>query len=239
MSSWDLNAGRRREQIRSGIDVSYVHVLTPAILDCLPQPDGRVWSRLLDVGCGPGVLAERLSSAGWRVTGIDRSPAMIEIARRDCGERNGLSFIEADLSRVPDFFGAAAFDVVVANMSLTGVTELGSGLQAMRRVLRRRGRLILTDVHPWFWRQYKGHNDLSYWECVERTEPFTISLDSNPLPAPTKVVYRPLHELCGAIARAGFLIQLLTEPKPRPNIEKKYPEPWRYPRFIVVAARTR
>jgi len=239
MSVWDLNAERRREQIRSGVDISYIHVLTPAILESLPKPDGRVWSRLLDAGCGPGVLAEQLWEAGWKVTGIDRSPAMIEIARRDSGKRDGLTFLQADLSHLPDLFGTAAFDAVVANMSLTGVADLRSNFRALRKVLRRRGRMVLTDIHPWFWRQYRGHADLSYWKRVELVEPFTISLDSNPLPSATQVVYRTLHELCGAIAEAGFLIERVAEPKPPPDIEAKYPEPWRYPRFILVAARTR
>lgn len=239
MNGWDLNAERRRRQITSGIDLSYAHVLTPAILKSLPKPDGRVWSRLLDAGCGTGALAERLWGVGWRVTGIDKSPAMVEIARRDSGERDGLVFLEADFSQLPTLFGAGAFDVVVTNMSLTGVTDLRPSLRALRKVVRRRGRLVLTDVHPWFWRQYKGHTELTYWDTVGLAEPLAISLDPAPLPAPVQVVYRPLHELCEAVTEAGFLIQRVAEPRPPADIEAQYPQPWRYPRFILVVAGTR
>jgi hypothetical protein len=117
--------------------------------------------------------------------------------------------------------------------------DLLPALRALRRVLRRRGRLVLTDVHPWFWRHYKGHAELSYWKTLQLVEPFTISLDPKPLPAPTSVVYRPLHDLCRAIAGAGFVIERLEEPKPEPEIEAMYPKPWRFPRFIVIVASTR
>src|SRR5258708_5572736 len=37
--------------------------------------------RVLDVGCGSGLLARKLLDAGFAVTGVDASPAMIELAR--------------------------------------------------------------------------------------------------------------------------------------------------------------
>jgi len=41
----------------------------------------RSGQRILDVGCGPGWLSEFLARFGYRVTGVDISPAMIEVAR--------------------------------------------------------------------------------------------------------------------------------------------------------------
>src|SRR5262249_45311092 len=39
-------------------------------------------AEVLDVGCGPGWLSEYLARCGFRVTGIDISPDMVEIARQ-------------------------------------------------------------------------------------------------------------------------------------------------------------
>jgi 2-polyprenyl-6-hydroxyphenyl methylase/3-demethylubiquinone-9 3-methyltransferase len=47
-------------------------------------------ARVLDVGCGGGLFAEALARAGAQVTGIDLSPAMIEVARLHAAEA-GLS----------------------------------------------------------------------------------------------------------------------------------------------------
>src|SRR3990170_7260503 len=46
--------------------------------------------RVLDVGCGGGILAERFAEAGSLVTGIDLSPVAIEAARRHA-EAGGLN----------------------------------------------------------------------------------------------------------------------------------------------------
>ncbi|WP_018503633.1 class I SAM-dependent methyltransferase [Parafrankia discariae] len=61
MLDWDHNA--------------YYHRL---LLRQLPQPSRRV----LDVGCGAGAFAARLAQRSERVDAVDRSPAMIEEARR-------------------------------------------------------------------------------------------------------------------------------------------------------------
>jgi SAM-dependent methyltransferase len=236
LTAWDRNARRRRDQIIEGVDLSYDYVLTPAILRHLPPTDREAGKRLLDVGCGPGALAARLREAGWAVTGVDESSSMIDIAREDHGENDGLSFLVATVSQLPELFQPGSFDAAVANMSLTGVVDPTESLRAIRKVLRMRGILVLTDVHPWFWRLYKAHNELSYWEPQVLEEPFTISLDPQPLPAPTPVAYRPLENLCDAIVAAGFDIARLTEPRPDPDVEEQYPQPWRYPRFIVVTA---
>jgi SAM-dependent methyltransferase len=239
MTAWDANAERRTQQITSGIDLSYLHVLMPAVMSSLPIPDGRAWRKVIDAGCGPGVLAKELAGEGWSVTGVDQSSAMIESARRNCKGLGNVTFVEGELTQLPALFKAGSFDAVVANMSLTGLHDTRPALRALRTALRRRGRLVIADIHPWFWRQYKGHTELSYWKTVGLVEPFTISLDPKPLPAPTPVVYRSMEDLHGAIAGAGFLVEKLMEPRPEPEIEARYPQPWAYPRFIVLAARTR
>jgi SAM-dependent methyltransferase len=68
-------------------------------------------SRILDLGCGPGLYASRLSQLGHTVTGIDYSPASIQYAR-ELAEKAGLSitFIEQDL-RQADF--GEGFDLVM------------------------------------------------------------------------------------------------------------------------------
>ena len=49
---------------------------------------------ILDIGCGPGVKSEYISSKGFRVTGMDFSEKMIEIAKR---EVKGVDFFTGDI----------------------------------------------------------------------------------------------------------------------------------------------
>ena len=56
--------------------------------------------RVLDLGSGPGFLAEKLLAGGKAVTSIDINDAMIEIARRRCGASPGFSAVKANVERL-------------------------------------------------------------------------------------------------------------------------------------------
>ena len=57
-----------------------LHVLNPARLQFIAAQAKLHGAQVADVGCGGGLLAEELVRAGAQVTGIDMSPAMIEVA---------------------------------------------------------------------------------------------------------------------------------------------------------------
>lgn len=108
----------------------------PVILDAVPAGCGAA----LDVGCGDGLLAARLASRCATVTGIDRDPGMVALARKRAPD---LTFVEADFLAHP--FGDASFDFVCAN---TSVHHMGTeaALRAMARVLRPGGRLAVVGL---------------------------------------------------------------------------------------------
>jgi len=87
--------------------------------------DGYAGKRILDVGCGGGIFAEALASAGAHVTGIDASPRSIESARRHAAAQGlGIEYevAEAETFEAPDRFDSVfAVDVLehVANINLT------------------------------------------------------------------------------------------------------------------------
>ena len=58
-----------------------LHDLNPARLDYIDARVGLAGSRVLDVGCGGGLLAEGMARRGARVTGIDLAPGALEVAR--------------------------------------------------------------------------------------------------------------------------------------------------------------
>jgi ubiquinone/menaquinone biosynthesis C-methylase UbiE len=111
----------------------------PVILGAVPPGCGPA----LDVGCGDGMLASRLAERCAEVTGIDRDPRMITLARERAGESARLKFVEADFLAHP--FEAASFDFVCANTSLHHM-DFADALTAMARVLRPGGRLAVIGL---------------------------------------------------------------------------------------------
>src|SRR4051812_1715352 len=87
----DAIAETRHRQISSGEDISFNHVVAPTALRLL-EPASR--AHILDIGCGTGDFALRLSSIAGQVTGIDSSSKSIALARDVCGARQNVKFVE-------------------------------------------------------------------------------------------------------------------------------------------------
>lgn len=98
---------------------------------------------VLDVGCGTGIQLATYEQAGCRVTGIDASPAMLEVARRRLGR--GASLTVGDAAHMP--YPDRAFDLVLAATVLHEMPPVvrTAALAEMKRVLRPGGRILLVD----------------------------------------------------------------------------------------------
>jgi len=59
---------------------AYDDLILPRLLHALARHTQRVW-RVVDLGIGTGDLVVALARAGYAVVGVDRSPAMLEVAR--------------------------------------------------------------------------------------------------------------------------------------------------------------
>jgi SAM-dependent methyltransferase len=101
---------------------------------------------VLDVACGPGLVACALAPFARHVTGIDLTPAMIDQARarqRSTGLTN-LTWFVGDAVPLP--FPDAAFSVVVTRYSFHHFLDPNAVLTAMVRACRPGGRVGVVDV---------------------------------------------------------------------------------------------
>jgi SAM-dependent methyltransferase len=100
-------------------------------------PGGIDAPRVLDVGCGSGLLCQLAAERRARVSGIDACPALLEIAH----ERTpGADLREGDLAALP--FADRSFDVVTGANAFQFAPQPGDGFAESARVLRRGGRLV-------------------------------------------------------------------------------------------------
>ncbi len=101
----------------------------------------------LDVACGSGKLTAelaRIAGSEGHVVGLDFSPQMLEIARRD---HPGIEFLEGDALKLP--FDDAGFDASTIAFGLRNLSDPVNGLREMRRVVKPGGRsVVLEFVRP-------------------------------------------------------------------------------------------
>jgi ubiquinone/menaquinone biosynthesis C-methylase UbiE len=106
---------------------------------------------LLDVACGFGRHAIPLAAAGFAVTGVDRSAALLAEARRRAqaaaGERTP-TLVEADYRELP--FADASFDAALnldTSLGYLGDEEDTDVLREIGRVLKPGARLVIETMH--------------------------------------------------------------------------------------------
>jgi SAM-dependent methyltransferase len=114
--------------------------LDRALLGALLEQAGTE-AIVADVGCGPGHVAGWMAASGARCVGIDLSPAMVTLGRR---EYPGVEFRQGDLLALPA--GHREFGAVVAFYSIIHLEagELGPAFAEMARVLRPGGRALVS-----------------------------------------------------------------------------------------------
>lgn len=110
---------------------SFVSVLGHEVLSLLDPKPGEA---VLDLGCGDGALAERITEAGARVTGLEPDPSMASAARA-----RGLDLFEQDAH---DPFGTAEYDAIFSNAALHWMREPERVLANAHAALRPGGRLV-------------------------------------------------------------------------------------------------
>jgi SAM-dependent methyltransferase len=120
-----------------GIQEPRQRPLYDALLDAVAiKPGGK----LLDAGCGSGVVCVLGAERGLDVTGIDASPAFIDVARERCPDGQ---FSIGDLREALPF-EACSFDAVVFSNSLQFVSNRDDAMREVARILRPGGRVAIA-----------------------------------------------------------------------------------------------
>lgn len=112
-------------------------------------------SRILDVGCGVGYdvigMAKRHEAAA--ITGVDLSPALLDIARQRAGTLANVTFAAANGTQLP--FADGVFDAARIDRSLQHVERPDQIVGEMTRVTRDRGTVLAAEPD---WGTFVLHN---------------------------------------------------------------------------------
>lgn len=176
-------------------NASFVPELGASILERLAPQRGE---RILDLGCGDGVLTMKLVAAGAAVVGVDASPAMIAAA-----SARGLDARVMD-ARALTF--EAEFDAVFSNAALHWIPEADAVARGVRRALRPGGRFVV---------EFGGHTNVAAIATAIRAV-----LTRRAIPFAWPWYYPAADEYRAVLEAEGFRVdevRLFPRPTPLPS----------------------
>ncbi|HEY2144805.1 MAG TPA: bifunctional 2-polyprenyl-6-hydroxyphenol methylase/3-demethylubiquinol 3-O-methyltransferase UbiG [Steroidobacteraceae bacterium] len=124
-----------------------LHDLNPVRLSYIEHGERLSGARVLDVGCGGGILSEAMARCGAQVLGIDLSRAVLDVAELHALE--GKLSIEYQAIAAEELAAQrpAAFDLVTCMEMLEHVPDPAAALSAMARLVKPGGNVILSTLN--------------------------------------------------------------------------------------------
>jgi trans-aconitate methyltransferase len=174
----------------------FVADLASGVVELLAPRPGEA---ILDLGCGDGVLTERLAATGAVMTGVDASAGMVARARA-----LGLNVHQASADAMAY---AGEFDAVFSNAALHWMPDAKAVLAAVHRALRPGGRFVA---------EMGGHGNIAAIRTALQAVLSRFGIDAEAMAAsfyPSPAEYRRLLQDAGFIVRS---IELIPRPTPLP-----------------------
>jgi ubiquinone/menaquinone biosynthesis C-methylase UbiE len=209
------------------------YMINPAILDLLGPVEGKA---VLDVACGEGHFSRKLAELAngkIRITGIDASEKLIEIAKQrnktfsDC-----IQLQIGDASRMEQV-PSKAFDIAICNMALMFIKRYEDAIHEVARALKPGGIFVFSLLHPCFltpgsdWIMDDAHGSGKGKRIGWKTDNYHLRLAARDVlfvcdSQETYYFCRTLEDYARTLRKNGFVVTDLREPlPPKAMMERK------------------
>jgi ubiquinone/menaquinone biosynthesis C-methylase UbiE len=238
MKEWDEASESWVDFVRQGKDYYRDELNNPAAFRLIGNVRGQL---VLDLACGEGYNTRILAKKGAKVTGVDFSTRLIELARiEEAKEKLGIDYHvadAADLSR----FSSNHFNIVTCFMALQDIKNYRKAISEVARVLKIKSRFVFSIPHPCFEMVVDKGNRIStttrYFGAAE--DHIYWKMERLPKPFESTSFHRTLTEYFTVFHKNRLLVRRLVEPQPtKRGIEKHPPlrEVLLRPQSVVIEA---
>ena len=203
-------------------------VIFPALLPLISKKEQDFKGlRIIDLGCGQGVLTRKLAKLGARTTGVDLATSLIAIAKKRGSESIPIQYIKADITDMlsnnnnlkfdlkPETYDFATLVLTIQNLEM-----IRPVFKAANKLLKTNGSIIIVMMHPAFripkqadW-YYDDKTNKQGRVVYQYLNPTKIEITTHPGEANSSVTYhfhRPLKHYLNALAAEGFSLSFIDE----------------------------
>lgn len=128
-------------------DFRPLHEINPLRLDYIRQRTNLAGSKVLDVGCGGGILAEAMARKGASVTGIDMAEKPLAVARlHQIESGTSVEYLQSTAEALADEH-PASFDIVTCLEMLEHVPSPRTVVAACQELVKPGGDVFLSTIN--------------------------------------------------------------------------------------------
>ncbi len=213
----------------------------PAMRGLLPDVEGK---NILDLGCGYGHnCLDFVKRGAAKVVGVDISEKMLDVATRESVHEK-IEYVNMSMTDIERLDGG--FDLIYSSLAFHYVEDFERFARSMYAAMNTGGCLLFSQEHPIVTatKDGKGHFNRDENGCKVS---YTFSNYNEP---GKRMVHwyvdgvikyhRTLGQIITYLARAGFIIETVTEPLPEEWAVEKFPEivkEYLKPNFLIVRAK--
>lgn len=237
---YNNNAAEYVRHVRDKNDSIY-HSLyeKPAMYSLLPELSGK---SVISIGCGSGEDCNQLSLKGAEVTGIDISEGLIGIAEESYPK---CQFQVMDMEKLE--FDDNSFDFAYSSLAIHYLEDWTKALKEAFRILKPGSGYLFSCGHP-------VYSAAEHIRADDRVSEYQLVWSKDKTTETTTVIgdyvnrramnfndwicwHESIGEICSEIAAAGFVIELIHEPKPLDKMKDVAPNDYavltKIPNFII------
>jgi SAM-dependent methyltransferase len=224
-ASWDERAPAHAASPDYGLDrfVEDPHFISDVVRFDVPRLGDIRGLRGVHLQCHIGTDTLSLARLGARMTGLDLSPASLELARA-LSARAGphVEFVEAEVYEAVSVLGHEAFDLVFTGIgALCWLPSVRRWASVVAELLAPGGRLFIREGHPMLWTLEDERSDgllVAEYPYFEREEPMVFNYSGTYVATEATFTHNVTHEwnhglgeIVTALMQEGMELTMLEE----------------------------